>query len=47
MKLTFVFVAAILLSGCGGLSMVPDSSGTKLQKSPCACQYEAVDANAS
>ncbi len=45
-SLLTLIAAALLLSGCSGLSMLPDSSGTKLQKSPCACEFEAINASA-
>lgn len=42
MKAIFVCVLAVALSGCA-LSMLPDSSGTKLHKSPCACVFEPIN----
>lgn len=42
MKQVLMLVAVWMLAGCGMLSMVPDS-GTKLEKSPCACDYEEIN----
>ncbi len=35
MKTIFAVVLLVVLGGCG--SMLPEQSGTKLEKSPCAC----------
>lgn len=42
MKAIILCFLAAALSGCA-LSMLPDSSGTKLQKSPCACVFEPIN----
>ncbi|BCT69598.1 hypothetical protein NNRS527_03223 (plasmid) [Nitrosospira sp. NRS527] len=42
MKRVVMLVLVLMLAGCGSLSMIPDS-GTKLEKSPCACDYEAIN----
>lgn len=43
MKAICICLLAAVLSGCAGLSMLPDSSGTKLEKSPCACVFEPIN----
>ncbi|SEP43211.1 hypothetical protein SAMN05216316_3095 [Nitrosovibrio sp. Nv6] len=42
MRQVVILMVFLILSGCSGLSMLPDS-GTKLEKSPCACEYEAIN----
>lgn len=42
MKFFFTLALAFALTGCAGFSMLPDSSGTKLKKSPCACIFEPI-----
>lgn len=43
MKILLTLAMSVALTGCAGFSMLPDSSGTKLQKSPCACLFEPIN----